>query len=144
MQGAFDLIMYNYGPDKNYASVHLELPDTMCVQEVDRLTRKVEAEVYAQTGVILAGVGVYSYNTGSGEAAHIQSEVRQLVLAHDWAVQMHGFYIDLEKKEMRFDVVLSFEIRPREAIEILHGEMLRAYPDYTVHIVPDVDVSVTE
>ena len=29
VRGAYDLIMYNYGPDKDLASVHLELPDTM-------------------------------------------------------------------------------------------------------------------
>ena len=52
VQGAFDLIMYNYGPDKNLASVHLELPDTMSVKDVDRLTRKLEAKVFQETGVI--------------------------------------------------------------------------------------------
>ena len=42
---------------------------------------------------------------------------------------------------MRFDVVTSFDIAPREALRILHEELAREYPDYTIHIVPDVDVS---
>ena len=67
--GAYDLIINNYGPDKNYASVHLELPDTMTVAQLDDLTRRVETKVYRETGVILAGVGAYSYNTGDNEAA---------------------------------------------------------------------------
>ena len=29
VRGAYDLIIHNYGPNKNLASVHLELPDTM-------------------------------------------------------------------------------------------------------------------
>ena len=60
VRGAYDLILYNYGPDRNFASAHLELPDTMTVEEVDRLTRRVEKKVYGETGVILAGVGVLS------------------------------------------------------------------------------------
>ena len=44
VHGAYDLILHNYGPDKNLASVHLELPDTMTVREVDRLSRKLEKE----------------------------------------------------------------------------------------------------
>ncbi|MBR3300634.1 MAG: cation transporter, partial [Clostridia bacterium] len=32
VRGAYDLIMFNYGPNKNYASVHIELPDTMTVE----------------------------------------------------------------------------------------------------------------
>ena len=35
VQGAYDLFLYNYGPDKDYASVHLELPDTMTAADVD-------------------------------------------------------------------------------------------------------------
>jgi len=142
--GAYDLILHNYGPDRNLASVHLELPDTMTVREVDRLTRKLEAKVYRETGVILTGVGVYSLNTGSGEAARLQNEVRGRVLAHDWAVQFHGFYVDTEAKEMRFDVVMSFDIPAREGLETLQEEMRQAYPDYRITIAPDVDVSVTE
>ena len=66
------------------------------------------------------------------------------MLAHDWAVQLHGFYVDVETKEMTFDVVISFDINPREALTILNGEMKKAYPDYKIAIAPDVDVSVTQ
>ena len=139
--GAYDLILYNYGPDKNLASVHLELPDTMTVEEVDRLTRKLERRVYEETGVILVGVGVYSCNTGDNEAARIAEDVRDRVLAHEWAVHVHGFQVDVAAKEMRFDVVMSFDIRPKEGGEILRREIGQAYPDYDLLIIPDVDVS---
>ncbi len=141
MRGAYDLILYNYGPDKNLASVHLELPDTMTVEEVDRLTRKLERRVYGETGVILVGVGVYSCNTGDNEAARISKDVQDKVLAHEWAVQVHGFHVDVSAKEMRFDVVMNFDIRPKEGVEILRREIGQAYPDYAVLIIPDVDVS---
>ena len=141
VRGAYDLFLNNYGPDKNYGSVHVELPDTMTVREVDELTRRVEAKVYKETGVILTGVGVYSYNTGDTEAARIQNDVRKMVLDYDWALQMHGFYIDTEKKDMRFDVVMSFDIDPKEGLRILYGDVHKAYPGYTVQIVPDVDIS---
>ncbi|MBQ7657222.1 MAG: cation transporter [Clostridia bacterium] len=144
VQGAFDLILYNYGPDRDYASVHLQLPDTMTVREVDALTRRVETKVLKETGVILTGVGVYSSNTEDAEAARIQNDVRRKVLSHDWAVQFHGFYIDTEKKEMRFDVVMSFDIRPKEGLKTLYAEIQKAYPDYAIQIAPDVDVSVTD
>ena len=144
VRGAYDLIMYNYGPDKDLASVHLELPDTMTVREVDRLTRKLEAKVQRETGVILTGVGVYSYNTGNTEAARLQNDVRERVLAHDWAVQFHGFYVDVEAKEMAFDVVMSFDIAPREGVEIICREIQQAYPDYRIVVAPDIDASVTD
>ncbi len=141
VRGAYDLIMYNFGPDTDFASVHLELPDTMKAREIDKLTRRLEKKVYKETGVVLAAVGVYSYNSGNDEAADIQNDVRERVLAHDWAVQFHGFYVDIEAKEMTFDIVMSFDIRPKEGIDIIYSELKAAYPDYEIQIAPDVDIT---
>ena len=138
--GAYDLIMYNYGPDKNYATVHLELPDTIIVDEVDRLTRRIQTKVYRETGVILTGVGVYSHNTSNSEAAQLRSAVQKAVLSHEWALQLHGFYADTEAKTMRFDVVLSFDIDRHEALDTLNNEVQALCPDYSLMIVPDIDV----
>ncbi|MCR5536390.1 MAG: cation diffusion facilitator family transporter [Succinivibrio sp.] len=141
VMGAYDLIMYNYGPDKDFASVHLEVPDTLTAREIDKLSRRLERKVYQQTGVIIAGIGVYSYNTSEDEVAHIQNTVRELVMKHEWAVQLHGFYVDLEAKEMSFDVVVSFEIQPKLALQELYRELKEVYPDYKIDIAPDLDVS---
>ena len=141
IRGVYDLMINNYGPDKNYASLHIELPDTMCVEEVDRLTRKIEEKVYHKTGVILTGVGVYSYNTKGGEAAEIRNNIQQIVLAHDWALQLHGFYADIQEKRLRFDVVLSFDINREQALQILFDEVKKTYPEYKIQITPDVDIS---
>ena len=141
VHGAYDLITYNFGPDRNYATVHLELPDTMTAGEIDTLTRRVASKVYRETGVLLTGVGVYALNTGDDEAARIREDVSQKVLAHDWALQIHGFFVDTETRTMRFDAVLSFDIKPRDGLATLHQELEKAYPGYAIQIVPDVDVS---
>ena len=141
VRGAYDLIINNYGPDRNYASVHLELPDTMSVDEVDVLTRKLQRKVYVATGVVLTGVGVYSYNTQDNEAARIRNKAQQIVMSHDWALQMHGFYADTDAKTIRLDVVMSFDIEQKEGIATLCGELKNEFPDYEILVVPDVDVS---
>jgi len=141
VRGAYDLIIHNYGPDKNLASVHLELPDTMTAKEIDQLTRRLERKIFKETGVILVGVGLYSYNTGDDEAADIRKDVYKRVMAHEWAVQVHGFYVDMTEKYMTFDVVLSFDIKPSEGLSILYEEIQAAYPEYHITIAPDVDVS---
>lgn len=139
--GAYDLILYNYGPNRNYGTVHLELPDTMTVDAVDRLTRSLQERVYLETGVILTGVGVYSYNTADDECAKMRNEVLKQVLSHDWALQMHGFHLEPEKKEMRFDVVMSFDVNHTEAMKTLYGEIGELYPDWNLLITADFDVS---
>lgn len=141
VRSAHDLVLYNYGPDKDFASVHVELSDAMNVKDVDSLTRRLETKVFKETGIILAAVGVYSSNTEDKAAAKVRGEVTKLVLAHDWALQVHGFYLDEQSKTMRFDVVMSFDIPHHEGVRILQEEMKEAYPHYTIQIVPDVDLS---
>ena len=42
---------------------------------------------------------------------------------------------------MTFDVVMSFDIRPKEGLRIIYEELKGAYPEYDIHIAPDVDIS---
>ena len=139
--GAYDVTIFNYGPNKNYASVHIELPDNLSVDDVDKITRRIQVNVFRRTGIVLTGIGVYSYNTSDDEAARMRNAIQKTVLTHDWALQMHGFYADTEKKTLRFDVVLSFDVERKEALTILYGEISALYPDYEILIVPDVDIA---
>lgn len=141
IRGAYDLNLFNYGPDKYYGSVHMELPDTMTVEEVDVLTRKIQVKVYQETGVILTGIGVYSYNTSNDEAAEIRNTVQKTILSNEWALQMHGFYVDIINKTMRFDVVVSFDIDHKEAVDIMTRQVQQLYPDYTMSIISDIDAT---
>ena len=139
--GAYDVTLFNYGPNKNYGSLHVELPDNLSVDDVDRITRRIQTDVYKKTGVILTGIGVYSHNTSDDAAAKMRNTVQKTVLSHDWALQMHGFYADIENKTLRFDVVVSFDADRAEAMETLHREIGELYPEYELLIVPDADVA---
>lgn len=141
VRGAYDLIITNYGPNKEIASVHIELPDTMSVDEVDKITRRIENKVYEETGIIITGVGVYSYNTGDNEAKRLEGEIRRLVRDHEWTLQLHGFNLDSETKTIRFDVVLSFDIERKEAYSILSKELEEHFGDYKFDITLDFDIT---
>lgn len=138
--GAYDLFVHNYGPEREYASVHVELPAAMTVDQVDVLTRSINEKVYNETGVIMTAVGVYSRNSGN-KAEDMRISVEEIVLAHEWALQMHGFYIDEERKRIRFDVVMSFDISHSEGIKILTDEIKEQYPEYEIIIVADLDIT---
>ena len=144
IRGAYDLMINNYGPGRNYASVHIELPDVMTVEQVARLTHRIHEKVFKATGVHLSGVTVYSYNTRDPEAAQMREQVSQLVMKHPWALQVHGFYVDRTKKTMRFDVVVTFGRDREPLIQELQQEITRLYPDYQVSVDIDRDISALQ
>lgn len=141
IRGVYDIIVNDYGPNKNTCSLHIELPDFMTVDQVDVITRHLQNRVLDAAGVIVTGVSVYSYNTKDDEAAAIRGRVTGIVLSHDWALQLHGFYADTVNKTLRFDVVMSFDVTVSEALSTLYSELSSALPEYTVHITPDVDAA---
>lgn len=138
--GVYDLALFNYGPNKYYCSFHVELPDTMEVDEVDKLTRKLQYKIYNKTGIILIALGVYPYNTKDEEAGEIRKKIEREIMSHDWALQVHGFYVDTKNKTIRFDVVLSFDVERENAIKAIKREVSALYPDYQIQIVPDIDL----
>lgn len=142
VNGVYDLVINNYGPDMNLASLHVEINDTLTAQEIDGLSRRLQKEIYVKHGVILQAVGIYATNTKDDEAAEITKTVRKLVLSHEGVLQLHGFYVDIENHLMTFDVVLDFDVDDRKALYAhIKKDVTEAYPDYNIHITLDIDAS---
>ncbi|MBQ9866599.1 MAG: cation transporter [Lachnospiraceae bacterium] len=145
VSGAYDLVMHNYGPDSYNGSVHIEVPDTLSIDELDRLIRRIQVKVYKEHKVILTAVGIYSDNSNNPDALARRDEIRKIVTEDPNVLQMHGFYLNKEDKMMRFDIVVSFDAKDRAAVYRHALEKVReAYPDYMVQIAMDIDFTDVE
>ena len=142
VSGAYDLVLNNYGPDAYNGSIHIEVPDTYTASELDELIRSITMKVYEEHQVILTAVGVYSVNTGENEATRMRDRIYEEVRAHQYVNQVHGFYVNEEKKTIRFDVVVSFDAPDRRKVwaEVCE-KVQQMYPDYTLMVAMDSDFS---
>ena len=142
VSGAYDLVLHNYGPDAYNGSVHIEVPDTLSADDLDKLLRRIAVDVNKQHHVILTAIGVYSYNTKDPQAAEAREKVSQLVTANPCVLQMHGFYLDKAEKSLRFDIVVSFDAKDRRQVyrEVCES-VQKQYPDYTLQVTMDTDFS---
>ncbi|MBQ7670922.1 MAG: cation transporter [Clostridia bacterium] len=141
VSGAFDLMLHNYGPDKYIGSVHVEIPDTMSADEIDRMERRIARNVFLKHGVVMAGIGIYSMNTKDDEVNAIRSKVVEIVNSHEGVLQIHGFYADLEHKTISLDVILDFELKDREAVyHHIKGDIEEAFPEYKILMTMDIDI----
>ena len=142
IRGAYDLVLHNYGPDSYNGSVHIEVPDTLSADDLDKLIRKVTVDVYQKHDVILTAIGVYSVNTKDPEAAEARDKVTGIVMSHEHVLQVHGFYYDKPEKTIRFDVIVSFNAPDRHKVyQEVCKSVQNAYPDYTLQITMDTDFS---
>ncbi|MBR4573581.1 MAG: cation transporter [Lachnospiraceae bacterium] len=140
VNGVYDLVLHNYGPDSYNGSVHIEVPDTLSADDLDKLLRRIQVKVYEENDVILTAIGVYSYNTKDPDAVRARECVSKIVTENPNVLQMHGFYIDKAEKTIRFDIVVSFDAGDRKAVYDNVCAGVRAlYPDYTLQVAMDTD-----
>ena len=140
VEGAYDLVLNNYGPDTWTGSIHIEVPDTYSADRLDQLIREITMKVLKEHHVILTAVGVYSVNTKDEEVIAAKEKVREIVFSHEYVREMHGFYLLKDQKAMRFDVVISFDAKDRRAVfrEVI-ADVQKAFPGYELQAAMDTD-----
>lgn len=138
VSAAYDLVLHSYGPDRFIGSVHVEVPSHMTAAEIDRLERKISDSVFANHGIMMAAVGIYTKDDRDEE---LLVAVTRIVMSHEGVVQIHGFNLDRENNILSLDIVMDFSMKDRE-MEFckIRDEIAEAFPEYKLHIVMDADL----
>jgi len=141
VNGVYDLIINNYGAGKAIASVHIEVDDHLTATEIHHLTRNIVSKVYAETGTILT-VGIYATNEANPQIKEIKDFTYELIKKEEGINQIHGFYVDEEKKLITFDLIFDFKFeKPQVKIAELINTLKQKYPKYSFYIIQDTDFS---
>lgn len=140
VKGAYDLVLHNYGPDTYNGSIHIEIDDKVPLTRIDELSREIMNKVYSEKKVLLTAIGIYSVNTHDEEVMKLCQDIRKRVGAHEFVKQIHGFHYGKKDKQVRFDVVISFDAPSRQAVfkEVLN-DLKETYPDYDFTLAMDMD-----
>ena len=141
--GVYDIIINNYGTDRNIGSVHVEVDDDLTAKEIQFLERRIAYLCYEKYHTIMT-VGVYAKNTEDELSKSIKSRVFATLSTFPEILQIHGFYVDAENKVISADVIISFDVKNAEEIYSAAKEKIaKEFPDYNVHLVLDRDFSLT-
>lgn len=141
VKGVYDLIINNYGTSKSIASIHIEVDDNLTAVDIHHLTRKIVTKVFAETGTILT-VGIYASNETDPKVKEIKDFTYSLAEKDPNINQIHGFYVDEEKKLITFDVIINFKFeKPQLKIAELVTTLKEKYPEYTFYVIQDTDFS---
>ena len=138
--GAYDLVLHNYGPDDYLGSVHVEVEDTLPISKFDNISRMIQEDIAKRFGVNLTAIGLYSVNTVDESIISMREKVRTIALDTEFVNQLHGFYVDENTKNMRFDIVISLEAGDRRKVyrDVIE-KVEKEYPEYTVKAGMDMD-----
>ena len=135
------MILHNYGPMNMIGSVHIQVPDSMNAKDIHKLTRTIEMDIFKEMGIILT-IGIYASNTTDQLAMSIKKDLDKVVQKYPSIIQTHAFYVDEDKKEITFDMVISFDDKtPDETKQNVIKDLSDIYPDYKYNVIIDNDIS---
>ena len=142
VKGVYDLVIHNYGSETLIGSAHVEIPDTMTAAEIDVLDRKIAKKVYKDTGVSLTGISVYSTNSNDNVSIEAYKKIAKMAKEHNDVLQTHGFYMNHELKELKFDLVIDIEAEnKRDTLNAVKEKVKELYPEYEVEVQLDYNIS---
>lgn len=141
VNGAYDLILHRYGPERIIGSVHIEVADDLTARDIHSLSRSIGEDMYINYGILLT-VGIYASNTADGLYVQMKSALSELIGNYPDIIQMHGFYVNEERKSVSFDLIIDFKSERKQQIkdEILQG-ISNKYPEYHFDAILDNDFS---
>ena len=140
--GVYDLILHNYGPEYMLGSVHIEVDESLNARQLDKLERNIAEKVYAETGVAMTGIGVYARVSDSAFSEQVFADLRDIIKDNPAVLQLHGFTVDEEEKQIRFDLVMDYNEKNREAIfQNIVVKISEKYPTYKIYPVLDADIT---
>lgn len=142
VNGAYDLVLHNYGPDIYLGSVHIEVPDDYTIVQLDDLTRNIADVIKEEFNVVLMGIGIYASNTSDPDKAKARADVSAAALAHEFVKGFHGFYKNDETKLISFDVVVNWHAPDMNQVcSDVKKDIEKMFPGYAVRVNLDVDMS---
>ncbi len=141
VEGAYDLLLHNYGPDGMMGSIHIQIPDDMTAKQIHILTRDIEMKVYKELNILLT-VGIYASNNSDENYLEIRKDINKIIAKYENILQMHGFYVDSKKSMIMFDIVIGFEEKKPESLRDKVVEELKIlHPEFDYYVIIDNDFS---
>ena len=139
--GIHDMIVHNYGPGRNFASVHAEVSDDSDIIKTHEMIDQAEQDILRETGVMIV-IHTDPVSLNSPEKMELMCLVKKIIAEIDPALTIHDFRITKGQSRINviFDLVVPIETAPerrKEITSLITEKLRRADPRYVAVIQVD-------
>ncbi len=143
--GIHDLEVHNYGPNKYYASMHVEVDGKIDVMESHELVDKIERDFAQNTNITLV-IHMDPIAIGDPEVDSFKKEILSIIRSIDDRFTVHDFRITKGPNvtNLIFDVAIPYEcnLKSIEIKEIIQKKINKGHND--VYVVPTIERQTVE
>lgn len=121
--GTHDLIVHNYGPNRNMASIHAEIPNHMNVVTAHMIIDEIEKGALEELGIFLV-IHMDPVETKDEDVLQIRQQVEQYLEEKNLSVNLHDFHVSYGSKgriNIVFDMVVPYSYSEREKEKLMEN-----------------------
>ena len=134
IEGAYDLVLHNYGPQRNMGAANVSVYDWRTAADIHAITKKAQAFIFEKYGVYLY-LGVYAINTKDDTTQALERAVREEVRAYQYVMSIHAFFENSETHDVSFDAVIDFDCTDAESlVEQIEKDLAEKHEGHTFRI----------
>lgn len=117
--GTHDLIIHNYGPNKNMASIHAEVPNHADIEEAHELIDQIERDAARKLGMMLV-IHMDPVEMENEQVIRMRGQVEEVLAQLDDKCSIHDFRAVNGENQVNliFDMVVPFEYTQEQEKEL--------------------------
>ena len=119
--GAHDLIVHNYGPNRNMATIHAEVPNDVSIEASHEIIDRIERDAKKELNILLV-IHMDPVEMRDEEVLELRDKTSHIVHALDPELHFHDFRVlkENEQKNLIFDLVVPDSYTEKDANRVMH------------------------
>ncbi|MBR4343622.1 MAG: cation transporter [Lachnospiraceae bacterium] len=115
VEGTHDLIVHSYGPTRRMASIHLEVKNTLSLEDAHEIADKIEQDVLKELNIFLV-IHLDPIDTDDETVRNFKNLVCSMVSEMDEGASIHDFRMvnGTDQINLVFDLVLPYSYKKEE------------------------------
>ena len=106
--GVHDLIIHDYGPNVRMGSAHVEVKNTLGLEEAHSIVDNIEKEVMNQCNISLT-LHVDPVDVSDAETNELKEMITTLIKEKNASLSVHDFHLDKDTQTIGFDIALPLD-----------------------------------
>lgn len=135
--GYHDLLMHHYGPNKTFATIHIEIDDSWSLTEAHRVIDAIEKDFKEYLGVELV-CHLDPIAIKSEEQTTIYQQVKRILQSYELNLKFHDFRVEENEglSTVQFDIVVpdNIEKTNQELLEAIKKDIAENIGTFEVEI----------
>ncbi|MBR4671534.1 MAG: cation transporter [Butyrivibrio sp.] len=137
--GVHDLVVHNYGPGRNFVSLHVEVPGDKDIVTVHDLVDDIENDIRKKYGCMVV-IHMDPVVTDDEFSDELRRKVKHIVAELDPKLDFHDFRVIHAKGDSRrvaFDLTVPYKYNIKDA------DIIKYLDDHIKGIHPDIECDIT-